>query len=109
MARAGLFVDDSAVTTDLDGLTAVALMGRHEFDAAMAVPVVVPLRMDGNGYQITPELVLNRRHGRKQWTYSIDCKEIECQLKARQSYEQQSGVASYSVGAAFWEVRAGKG
>ncbi len=52
--------------------------------------------------------MLNRRPGRKQWSYSIECKEIECQLKARQSYEQQSGVASYSVGVAFWEVRAGK-
>jgi hypothetical protein len=41
---AHLIVDDSAVTTDLDGLTAVALMGRHEFDAAMAVPVVVAVR-----------------------------------------------------------------
>jgi hypothetical protein len=70
---------------------------------------LLPAGKDGNGYQITPELVLNRRPGRKQWTYSIDCKEIECQLKARQSYEQQSGVASYSMGAAFWEVRAGKG
>ena len=69
---------------------------------------LLPTGKDGNGYQITPDLVLNRRPGRKQWTYSIDCKEIECQLKARQSYEQQSGVASYSVGAAFWEVRAGK-
>ena len=69
---------------------------------------LLPAGKDGNGYQITPELVLNRRPGRKQWSYSIDCKEIECQLKARQSYEQQSGVASYSVGAAFWEVRAGK-
>ena len=70
---------------------------------------LLPAGKDGNGYQITTDLVLNRRPGRKQWTYSIDCKEIECQLKARQSYEQQSGVASYSVGAAFWEVRAGKG
>ncbi len=69
---------------------------------------LLPAGKDGNGYQITPELVLNRRPGRKQWTYSIDCKAIECQLKARQSYEQQSGVASYSVGSAFWEVRAGK-
>jgi len=69
---------------------------------------LLPAGKDGNGYQITPDLVLNRRPGRKQWTYSIDCKEIECQLKARQSYEQQSGVASYSVGAAFWEVRTGK-
>ena len=70
---------------------------------------LLPAGKDGNGYQITPELVLNRRPGRKQWTYSIDCKEIECQLKARQSYEQQSGLASYSLGAAFWEVRATKG
>jgi hypothetical protein len=69
---------------------------------------LLPTSKDGNGYQITPELVLNRRPGRKLWTYSIDCKEIECQLKARQSYEQQSGLASYSLGAAFWEVRASK-
>lgn len=69
---------------------------------------LLPAGKDGNGYQITPELVLNRRPGRKQWTYSIDCKEIECQLKARQSYEQQSGLASCSLGAAFWEVRASK-
>ncbi len=70
---------------------------------------LLPTGKDGNGYQITPDLVLNRRPGRKQWSYSIECKAIECQLKARQSYEQQSGVASYSLGAAFWEVRAGKG
>jgi hypothetical protein len=70
---------------------------------------LLPAGNDGNGYQITPDLVLNRRPGRKQWTYSIDCKEIECQLKARQSYEQQSGLASYSLGTAFWEVRASKG
>ncbi len=69
---------------------------------------LLPAGKDGNGYQITPDLVLISRPGRKQWNYSIDCKAIECQLKARQSYEQQSGVASYSVGAAFWEVRAGK-
>lgn len=71
---------------------------------------LLPTGKDGNGYQITPDLVLNRRPGRKQWScYSTDCKEIECQLKARQSYEQQSGIASYSVGAAFWEIRAGRG
>lgn len=69
---------------------------------------LLPTGKDGTGYQITPDLGLNRRPGRKQWSYSIECKEIECQLKARQSYEQQSGAASYSVGAAFWEVRAGK-
>ena len=44
MALAGLFVDDSAVTTDLDGLTAVTLVGCHELDAAVAVPMVVPVR-----------------------------------------------------------------
>ena len=55
---------------------------------------LLPDGRDGNGYQITPDLVLNRRPGRKQWIYSIDCKEIECQLKACQSYERQSGVAS---------------
>ena len=70
---------------------------------------LLPAGKDGNGYQITPDLVLNRRPGRKQWSYSLDCKEIECQLKARQNYEQHSGLASYSVGAAFWEVRASKG
>jgi hypothetical protein len=69
---------------------------------------LLPAGKDGNGYQISQDLVLNRRPGRKQWTYSIDCKEIECQLKARQSYEQQSGLASYSLGAAFWEIRAGR-
>ncbi len=69
---------------------------------------LLPAGKDGSGYHITPDLVLNRRPGRKQWSYSIDCKEIECQLKARQSYEQQSGLASYSLGAAFWEVRASK-
>ena len=38
------FVDDSAVTADLHSISIVTLMGRHEFDAAMAVPVVVPVR-----------------------------------------------------------------
>ncbi len=40
---AGLFIDDSAVAADLYGLTAVTLLGRHEFDAAVAVLVVVPV------------------------------------------------------------------
>jgi len=70
---------------------------------------LLPAGKDGNGYQITPDLVLNRRAGRKQWSYSLDCKQIECQLKARQSYEQQSGLATYALGAAFWEVRPAKG
>ncbi len=67
---------------------------------------LLPSGKDGSGYQITPDLVLNRRPGRKQWNYSIDCKEIECQLKARQGYEQQTGLANYSLGSSFWEIRA---
>ncbi len=43
MALAGLFIDDSAVAAYLYGLTAVTLLGRHEFDAAVAVFVVVPV------------------------------------------------------------------
>ena len=31
------------MSTDLDSLTAMALMGRHELDAAVAVPMVVPV------------------------------------------------------------------
>jgi len=38
-----LLIDDSAVTADLDGLTTVTLLGRHELDAAVAVTVVVPV------------------------------------------------------------------
>jgi hypothetical protein len=43
MALAGLFIDESSVAADLYGLTAVTLLGRHEFDAAVAVPLVVPI------------------------------------------------------------------
>ena len=39
----GLLVDDAPLTKDLYGLAAVALMGRHEFDDAVALPVVVPV------------------------------------------------------------------
>lgn len=69
----------------------------------------LPASRDGNGYQISPDLALLRRPGRKQWSYSLACKEIECQLKARQGYEQQAGVASYSLGESFWEVRVSRG
>ena len=43
MPLACLFVDDSPVTADLHSITVVALLGRHEFDSAVAVPVVVPV------------------------------------------------------------------
>jgi hypothetical protein len=43
MCPAGFLVDlDSLLANCLGGST-VALLGRHEFDAAMAVPVVVPV------------------------------------------------------------------
>jgi hypothetical protein len=41
-------VDDSAVTADLHGLTAVTLVGCHELDPAVAVPVVVPVDESGD-------------------------------------------------------------
>lgn len=71
-------------------------------DLAAQLP---PAGKDASGYRINPELVLSRRNGRKQWSYSLACKELECQLKARQAYEQQSGDATCSYGAAFWELR----
>jgi len=37
----GSFVDDSAVAAYLHGLAIVTLLGRHEFDPAVPVPVVV--------------------------------------------------------------------
>jgi len=65
--------------------------------------------MESNDCQITADLVLNRRSACKRWSYSLDCKQIECQIKARQSYEQQSGLATYALGFGFWEVRPIKG
>jgi hypothetical protein len=44
MALARLFVDDSAVRADLHSITVVALVERHEFDRAVAVLMVVPVR-----------------------------------------------------------------
>ncbi len=43
MALGGLFIDDSAVPADLYGLTAVTLLGRHEFDAVVAILVILPV------------------------------------------------------------------
>lgn len=51
MALAGLFVHDRSVPADLRSLTIVTLMGRHEFDPAVAVLVVVPV--DKLGYPLT--------------------------------------------------------
>lgn len=38
----GSFVEDCPVANDLHGLAIVTMLGRHEFDPALAVPVVVP-------------------------------------------------------------------
>ena len=43
MALAGLFIHDRTVPADLRSLTIVTLLGRHELDAAVPVPVVVPV------------------------------------------------------------------
>jgi hypothetical protein len=44
MPLACLFVDDSPVTLGLHSITVVALVGRHEFDPAVAVLMVVTVR-----------------------------------------------------------------
>ena len=52
-----------------------------------------------------PEPVLHRRPGRRQWSYSLTCTELDCQLKAHQADEQRSGDATCSYAAALWELR----
>jgi len=47
IALAGFFVRDSVMPRDLDGLSAVTLLRRHEFDPFVVVLVVVPA--DGRG------------------------------------------------------------
>ena len=42
------FIDDTAVVADLHGLAIVTLQGRHEFDAAVAVLVVLPVNELGD-------------------------------------------------------------
>jgi hypothetical protein len=48
MAPAGSFIDDSPLTTDLYCSTAVSLDGCHELDAAVTVPMVVPVDERGD-------------------------------------------------------------
>lgn len=43
MGLTSLLVDIGSLLADCAGGSAVTLMGRDEFDAAMAVPVVVPV------------------------------------------------------------------
>jgi len=64
---------------------------------------------EGWCYQIGQGVLLNRRQGNKKWTYSELWAELEAQLKARQTYEQATGDATWKHGAAFWELRGLKG
>ena len=43
MQLTGLVVNLGTALADLIGLAAMALVGRHEFDSAVAVPLVVPV------------------------------------------------------------------
>ena len=43
MPLPGLLVDESPMAADLHSLAVVALLGRDELDAAVAVPLVVPI------------------------------------------------------------------
>ena len=61
------------------------------------------------GYQLPGGVQLHRRAGRRQWQYGPEVQELEAQLKAQQVYEQASGQAVWSLGAAFWELRFPKG
>ena len=64
---------------------------------------------EGWCYQIGQGVLLHRRQGNKKWTYSELWAELEAQLKARQTYEQATGEATWRHGAAFWEIRGTKG
>jgi hypothetical protein len=50
------------------------------------------------GYELPGGVLLNRRPGRKQWTYSPAMQKLEAQLKAQQVYEQANGQAAWSLG-----------
>ena len=70
---------------------------------------LVPPGQEAGTYQLPEGPTLHRRAGRKQWHYSEVTSELEAQLKARQVYEQNAGVATTSYGSAFWELRFPKG
>ena len=48
MQLMGLDVNLGTALTDFKGLTAMAMVGRHEFDTAVAVSVVVPVDERGD-------------------------------------------------------------
>lgn len=43
VSQTGLFAADGAVAADLHGLATLPLLGRHELDVAVALPVVLPV------------------------------------------------------------------
>ena len=70
---------------------------------------LVPPGQEPGTYQLPEGPTLHRRQGRREWHYSEVTAELEAQLKARQVYEQAAGLATTSLGAAFWELRFPKG
>ena len=70
---------------------------------------LLALSSEGWCYQLGDDVLLTRRQGRKQWSTSEDWAEMEAQLKARQTYEQTTGLARWRHGAAFWDLRGEKG
>jgi hypothetical protein len=60
---------------------------------------------EGWCYQLGHGVLLTRRQGRKQWSYSALWADLEAQLKARQTYEQATGEATWRHGAAYWDLR----
>jgi hypothetical protein len=70
---------------------------------------LLALSTEGWCYQLANGAHLTRRQGRKQWTYSPLWAELEAQLKARQTYEQATGDATWHHGAPFWDLRGQKG
>jgi len=63
MGLASLFVDLGALPADCDGGTAVTLVRRYEFDAAVTVAVVVPVHKSHFPLQppaLTPQIESGR-------------------------------------------------
>lgn len=48
MVLSGLLIHDTAVAADVYGLTAVTLLGPHDFDSAVSVLMVVPVDQLGD-------------------------------------------------------------
>jgi len=92
------------VTADLHSITVVALMGRHELDAAVAVPVVVPVNkcrhpLAGSLHaREWPARVVRSVFGRPEQRFrvrvSFDTRSLEKDLSAPSSSRRLSSVAA---------------